>query len=106
MAVNMYPKSAWKILLVVGALLIILISLWYSDQLARDIAEREEEEAETWAKAYESILMANENSDLSFELEMIQENKNVPAILTNDHDSILAVRNIDTSAGSAYLRKR
>lgn len=93
-------------MLIIVALLIMGASLRYSNELAREIAEREEEETEMWAKAYKSILEADENTDLSFELEMIQENKNVPAILVNERDSILATRNIDTSRGLAYLRKK
>ena len=104
---NIYrKKSAWKVVLIVLALLIMGASLWYSNELAKEIAEREEEEAEMWAKAYKSVLQADENSDLSFELEMIRENENVPAILVNDQDSILAVRNIDASKGNDYLMKR
>ncbi|HXH19613.1 MAG TPA: HAMP domain-containing sensor histidine kinase [Chitinophagales bacterium] len=99
-------KSLWKVVLIIVALLIMGASLRYSNELAREIAEREEEETEMWAKAYKSILEADENTDLSFELEMIQENKNVPAILVNERDSILATRNIDTSRGLAYLRKK
>jgi len=105
--VNIYrQKSTWKIALVVSALLIMGASLWYSNELARDIAEREEEEAEMWAKAYRNIIQADENTDLTFELEVIQENENVPAILANHKDSILATRNIDVSKGYAYLQKR
>jgi len=99
-------KSAWKIGLTALALVIMGASLWYSNKLAAEMAEREEEEAAIWARAYQSILQAEENTDLSFEMEMIQENKRVPAILTNDKDSILAVRNVDASRGKEYLRKR
>lgn len=99
-------RSIWKILLIAAALIIMGASLWYSNRLAGELAEREEDEAEMWAKAYKSILQADENSDLSFELEMIRENESVPAMLTDDKDSILAVRNIDASRGREYLKKR
>lgn len=104
---NIYrQKSLWKIGLIIIALLIMGASLWYSNSLAGEMAEREEKEAELWAKAYKSILQADENADIGFELEMIQQNQSVPAILINDKDSILAVRNIDTSRGRDYVRKR
>ena len=104
---NIYRrKSAWKILLTVAALLVVGISLWYSNRLAAQIAEREEKEAEMWAKAYKSIFQADDDTDLSFELEMIRENESVPAILADDRDSILATRNIDAGKGDAYLQQR
>lgn len=93
-------------MLLVLALLIIGASLWYSDNLAGVLAQREREGAEMWARAYKSINQADENADISFELQVIRGNENVPAILVDANDSILAIRNIDTVKGNINLKKR
>src|SRR5688572_26158744 len=101
-------RSAWKILLLVVALIIVGASLWYSNELANDIAEREKEEAVLWANAYKNILLAGENEDVSFEFEVVRENKSVPLILTDEQGNILKYRNIDSARAQnpKYLQKR
>lgn len=49
---NIYrQKQTWKLLLLAGAVLIILGSLWYTNQLATKIAREEKAQIKIWAEA-------------------------------------------------------
>jgi signal transduction histidine kinase len=50
--VNIYSrKQQWKWLLLIAALLIVAVSLWYSSRLVRKISESEKKNVELWAEA-------------------------------------------------------
>jgi two-component system, sporulation sensor kinase D len=44
-------KQRWKLLLLVAALLIVAVSLWFSSRLVRKISESEKRNVELWAEA-------------------------------------------------------
>lgn len=49
---NIYSrKQRWKWLLLIAAVLIVLVSLWYTSQLVSKIAESEKRNVELWAEA-------------------------------------------------------
>lgn len=101
-------NSTGKIALSALALSIVLASVWYSNQLARDLAQREKKEAELWANAYRSINLSGEDENVNFEFEVIHENESVPLILTDEKGVVLQVRNIDSTKAkdSAFIQKR
>lgn len=101
-------NSAGKIALSVLALCIVLISVWYSNRLARDLAQREKQEAELWANAYRNIILTGENENVSFEFDVIRKNESVPLILTDAQGVVLQVRNIDSTKAkdNAYIEER
>lgn len=49
---NIYSqKQRWKIVLILAALLIVIVSLWYTNRLVKKIADEERAKVELWAKA-------------------------------------------------------
>lgn len=49
---NIYSqKQRWKIVLIFAALLIVVVSLWYTNRLVKKIADEERAKIELWAKA-------------------------------------------------------
>lgn len=92
----------------VFALCIVLASVWYSNQLARDLAEREKKEAELWANAYRNIFLSGEDENVNFEFDVIRLNESVPLILTDQDGKVLQVRNIDSTkaANPEYITGR
>ncbi|MDZ4846782.1 MAG: HAMP domain-containing sensor histidine kinase [Chitinophagales bacterium] len=101
-------SSTGKIVLPVIALGIVLASVWYSNDLARDLAVREKKEAELWASAYRNIILSGEDENLSFEFDVISENESVPVILTDEEGKVLKVRNIDSTKAQnpEYIEER
>jgi signal transduction histidine kinase len=126
--VNIYnKKQRWKLGLAAAALLIIIVSLWYTKNLVKKISSSEKEKVELWAKAvqkkanlvkftnelFEKIKIGERKKaelyaeatkqlsadaqDVSFVLKVLQENTSVPVILTNENDEIQISRNLDST---------
>ena len=64
-----------KIYWVMAAVLIAVASLLVSHILVRDLATEERNRMEVWAEAMRSLNKADENTDLSLVLKVINENQ-------------------------------
>jgi signal transduction histidine kinase len=92
---NIYSKKqVWKISLLAGAVLIGLLSLWYTNKLVRKLSAEERKKVELWAKAMQQLQTDVDN--LTFPFEVIQKNETVPLIETDEKGNILEVRNLDS----------
>jgi K+-sensing histidine kinase KdpD len=102
--VNIYEKKQrWKYILFFSAVLIGGGSLLYTHRLAKHIESQERKQIELWAEATR-ILGSYEltTNDISFPLEVLENNTQIPVILTNQKDSILEYRNLDTTRARSY----
>ena len=89
-------KSRVKILVAVLALLIGASTVVYTNILVRQVARREQEQIELYAKAQRFIVNTEEESGLIFVQEqIITINKTIPIILTNEAGTIEAGKNLD-----------
>ncbi|AMJ67552.1 ATP-binding protein [Hymenobacter sp. PAMC 26628] len=89
-------KSRVKILVAVGALLIGAATVVYTNILVRQVAQREQEQIELYAKAQRYIVNSEEESGLIFVQEqIINVNKTIPIIFTNESGVIGGARNVD-----------
>ncbi len=98
-------KQRWKLVLIGIAMCIGIGSLLYTNNLVTSLAEQERQKVELWAKG--TTFLANStdaNTDLSFVFEVIKDNTTIPIILTDQHDTIISIRNFDEekSLDSAY----
>jgi len=95
---NLYDRRQWlKIVLLNAGVLIILGTLYLTNRLVHNISEQERIKVQLWANAYRYLNNADDMSDISYQLEVIKNNKNIPIILTDDEDNILDYRNLDSS---------
>lgn len=96
---NIYQrKIRFKYLLFLGAVLIGVGSLWYTNRLVEKLANEERKKVELWAKATNLIINTDiSNESLNFMLEVIQNNETVPVIVVDDENNILWHRNVDTA---------
>jgi K+-sensing histidine kinase KdpD len=96
---NIYSRRIQvKYLLFLGAVIIGVGSLWYTNRLVQKLANEERKKVELWAKA--TNLIANydlSTESLSFMIEVIQNNETVPVIIVDEKDSIRFYRNIDSA---------
>lgn len=83
-----------KILLIVAAIVIAAASLVASHFLVRDLAIEEKNRMEVWAEAMRSLNTADENTDLNLVLKVIDENNNIPVIVTDDKGTVQTYRNV------------
>ena len=87
-----------KILLVVAAVLIAVASLIVSHFLVHDLANEERNRMEVWAEAMRSLNNADENTDLSLVLKVINENNSIPVVVMDAQNHAQTFRNIDIDA--------
>ena len=121
-----FKKQRWKLILFLVAIFIVVTSLWYTNRLVNSIANDEKNKVTLWADAvqkkaklvkFTNILfqklqteerkkaelyalatkqLNNELSDISFVLQVLQDNTTVPVILTDDRNQVIASRNFDS----------
>src|SRR5262245_45973064 len=86
----------WRILFPFVAILIVTGTIFYSKYLANKIAEREKQKVEEWVEASNSILNPGNSGDTRLPLKIIQDNDDIPIIWTDEKDSIIDHKNLDS----------
>lgn len=119
-------KQRWKLFLLLGAVCIVIASLWYTNILVKKIADEEKKKVRLWAEAIQRkaslvkytnelfhkiegeerqkiSLWAEANrqlgrdlSDYTFILEVIKNNVTIPVIITDETMSVMLPKNIDS----------
>ena len=87
-----------KILLVVAAIVIAVASLVVSHFLTKDLEAEERNKMEVWAEAMRSLNKADENTDLSLVLKVLNENNTIPVIVMDSNGNVSEFRNLNISA--------
>lgn len=84
-----------KILLVLAAVIIAVASLVVSHALTKDLENEERNKMEVWAQAMRSLNNADENTDLSLVLKVLNENNTIPVIVMDRNSNVTEFRNLD-----------
>jgi signal transduction histidine kinase len=89
------------------AILVALLSLWLSNGLVRRLADEERRKIEIWAMATGSM-PADEDTDMSLVLRILESNTTIPVILYDKSSGKLTPRNIRLPEKDAapYLRQK
>lgn len=90
-----------KILLVVAAIVIAVVSLMVSHFLVKDLQREERNKMETWAEALNVLNNADENTDLTLVLNVIQGNNTIPVIVMDSSGLVSDYRNVEMDAKTA-----
>ncbi|NMC37717.1 MAG: HAMP domain-containing histidine kinase [Bacteroidales bacterium] len=100
---NIYVnRSRWKVFLFLFAILLGVGSLIYTQSLVKSLKDEERKKVQMWAEATRLINSADSTQNLEFLLSIIENNNTVPVILTDGHDNIIAVRNINQGKEEGY----
>jgi len=125
---NLYSnKQKWKIALLIMAVILVGISLFYTNEIVGSVGSREKERVSQWAdvirKKAELINLTNEtfdelrvrerqkmelwakatrelnkpasfDTDVTFALNIIKENEDIPVILQDDKQRVISSKNI------------
>ncbi len=83
-----------KIVLSVVATIICAASLIWSHFLVRDLALEEERNMEVWAEAMRSLNQADESTDLSLVLKVINSNNTIPIVVLSPDGTVQTFRNL------------
>jgi two-component system, sporulation sensor kinase E len=94
---NIYEqKKVLKFVLIFVALLIIGVSLFYTNILVKKLSERELKLIDLYAKGLENIVNSENSDNISFLFnEIIEANNSVPVILANQEGEPIGHRNIE-----------
>ena len=98
-----------RIALALIAVAIVSGTIFYSNLLAKKIEKEERKKLSQWVEANKFIATANENADLTLASQIQQQNADIPIIQTNEQDSIIDSRNLDSSEirnSKGYLQKK
>ena len=87
-----------KIMLVVMAIIIAVTSLLVSHYLVKDLSNEERNKMETWAEALRVLSHADEKTDLSLVLNVMQSNNTIPVVVMNAEGKVTDYRNIELNA--------
>ena len=90
-----------KIILVSAAMIIAVVSLVVSHILVDDMKVEEKNNMEVWAKALHALNKADENTDLTLVLRVIESNNTIPVIVLDYKDNVMDYRNVRIHASNA-----
>lgn len=89
-----------RILLLITAIVIVIMTHIFALRIASNTAAAEKQRMQMWAEATEELL-SDDYSDLAFDI--VQQNDNIPIIIIDDNDSVVASRNIPEKKITAEL---
>ena len=105
MRIPLFYRMQWtdrirqvKIILVVAAIVIAVLSLWASNLLTKDLARQERAKMEVWAEAMRALSQADENTDLALVLKVINENNTIPVVVLDNQGNVTDYRNVKINA--------
>lgn len=102
------PLGSVKSWLIVSALLLALVSLWVSARMVSELRTEEYKKMEVWAEAVRSLNHADEHTDLTLVLRVLNNNTTIPTIVRGKEGGIQDFRNIKVPPGREedYLQER
>lgn len=104
-----YKKNNWKIVLLLVAMVIGSVSLYYTSQVVHNIEKQEKKKMLLWARATRDLSSSTDlDQNQEFLLDILRENDNIPVILTDDNLQILSYLNIDPEQAErpGYLERQ
>jgi signal transduction histidine kinase len=90
-----------KIVLVLAAVFLVVASLAVSQFLVSDLKEEEQRKMGVWAQAMRTLNNADENTDLSLVLEVLNGNHTIPVIVLDRLGDVQDYRNLAVRADNA-----
>ncbi len=106
---NIYSnKKKWKLLLFIVAVIIGLISIYYTTTLVNKLSHEERKKVELWAEGMKQLADVTDlNQNVGFVFKVIENNETVPVIVTDTTGKILFFRNLDSLRVSddKYMKK-
>ena len=76
------------------ALLIVIVSVLFTNNLARQLQQEEQRHVETWAEATRQLILADESTDLNFLMTIIEGNTTIPVYMTDADGKVIDSRNV------------
>lgn len=102
---NIYDtRRYWTIAFFLVAAALVLVFLYVSNNIVKQLSVQERDRMEIWADATKAIINSpsdiygdaeSSSTDIDFLLSIIERNRNIPLLLTDQDDNIIDHRNFD-----------
>ncbi len=87
-----------RTLFLLVALLIVTASVLFTNHLVNRLADEERKKIEIWANATRQFILADENTDVEFVSEIIENNTTIPVYMVDSAGNFLLSRNVKEPA--------
>ncbi len=97
-----------RILFLVAALIIVVASVLFTNNLANNLADEERKKIEIWADATRQFILADEHTDVDFVSSIIENNTTIPVYMVDAEGNFLLSRNVEEpkqNVGEFYKEK-
>lgn len=91
-------KYSLKSYLLFAATVIAVLSLYISHTLVRDLSVEERSRMQLWAQAIKSLEVADEHTDLTMVLAVLNANQTIPVIVIDHRGEIQTYRNVQIAS--------
>jgi signal transduction histidine kinase len=89
-----------RLLFILIALLIVGVSVFFSNQLAKQMTEVERNRIEIWAEAIKRMISDETNDNMDYIFKIIEDNKNIPVVVVDEQNNVLHSLNINEPANN------
>lgn len=104
-----FKKTVWKLLLFLGAVVIGISSLYYTQRLVKELSVEERQKVALWAEATRKLIeMDVDDTDFELLFRVIENNNTVPVVLATADGDTISTRNLDRSRlrNPQYIRRQ
>ena len=84
-------------IVLVIAMIIVAISVLFTNNLARQLQSEEQKNMAMWAEATQQLILADEDADIDFVSSVIEQNTTIPVYIYDAEGNVLASRNAKKS---------
>ncbi|MBR2285033.1 MAG: HAMP domain-containing histidine kinase [Paludibacteraceae bacterium] len=77
------------------AMIIVAISVLFTNNLARTLQDEEKKNMSIWADATRQLILADNDADIDFVSSIIEKNTTIPVYICDENGNVIASRNAD-----------
>lgn len=84
----------WRIIFLLVATMIVVISMLFTNHIANSLAQEERNRVEVWAEATRQLILADDNTNIDFFSDIIEQNTTIPVYMVDEQGNLLSSRNV------------
>ena len=93
----MSNRQIGTIVLVI-AMLIVVVSVLFTNNLAHKLQVEEQKNMAIWADATQQLIVAEDDADIDFFMSIIEKNTTIPVFICDKEGNILSSRNVSSKS--------
>ena len=93
------------IIVLVIAMVIVAISVLFTNNLARSLQSEEQKNMAIWADATRQLILAEDDADIDFVSSIIEKNTTIPVYICDAEGKVIASRNVEKESENLQILK-